>query len=66
MAQVWYEPVAAMATEPLRLVPEELSMCSASATAAGAATRKLTVYVPAVATSTVYLNHCPAAVQPTS
>ena len=55
-----------MATEPVRLAPEELSMCSASATAAGAATRKLTVYVPAVATSTVYLNHCPAAVQPTS
>ena len=66
VAQVWYEPVAAMATEPVRLVPEELSMCSASATAAGAATRKLTVYVPAVATSTVYLNHCPAPVQPTS
>ena len=39
-------------------------MCSPSATPAGAASRRLTEYVPAVATFTVYLNHCPVPVQP--
>ena len=41
-------------------------MCRPSVTPLGEASRRLTVYVPAVAALTVYLNHCPAEVQPTS
>ena len=43
VVQVWYPPVFGTATAPVRLVPEELAMCSASVTAYGEATRKLTV-----------------------
>ena len=50
-------PVAGTLTLPLRLVPDELERWNASVTALGAATRKSTVYVPAVDTLTVYLNH---------
>src|ERR1039458_2281091 len=57
-------PGAGTLTEPLRLVPDELEMWNASVTSPTAATRNVTVYVPAVATLTVYLNHWPAAVQP--
>src|ERR1700684_2385919 len=59
-------PVAGMLTFPLRLVPELLEMRRASVTAEGAATRRPTVYLPAVATFTVYRNHCPLPVQPRS
>ena len=48
-----YPPVSGTATDPLRLAPAALSICSASVIPYGEATRKLTVYVPAAATSTV-------------
>ena len=43
VAQVSYPPVLGTATEPVRLVLEELVMCSASVIPYGEATRKLTV-----------------------
>ena len=43
VAQVSYPPVFGTATGPVRLVPDELAMCSASVTPYGEATRKLTV-----------------------
>src|SRR5258707_1439686 len=58
--------VAGMSTPPVRLLPDALATCRAPLTALGAATRMLRVYVPAEATLTVYRNHCPPAVQPTS
>ena len=51
--QVCQAPVAGTFTEPVRLVPDELEMWKPSVTALIAATRKVTVYVPAVATLTV-------------
>jgi hypothetical protein len=53
LVQFCQPPVAGALTEPERLLPEELEICKASVTAVGAATRKVTVYVPAVPTLTV-------------
>src|SRR6516165_1702772 len=61
---VCHAPVAGTLMFPLRLVPEEFEICNPSVTALMAATRNVTLYVPADATFTVYRNHCPAAVQP--
>ena len=66
VVHVCQAPVAGMLTDPVMLVPEELARWNASVTALGAATSKVTVYVLAVATFTVYLNHCPVDVQPRS
>ena len=46
-------PVAGTLIRPLRSVPEALAMSRPPVTALGAARRRLTVYVPAVATFTV-------------
>src|SRR5580698_482025 len=59
-------PVSGTLISPDRLVPERLAICRPSVTPLGEARRKLTVYVPAPAASTVYRNHCPLLVQPRS
>src|SRR5579872_1644198 len=64
--QVCQPPVAGTFTEPVRFVPEEFDRWNPSVTALGAAISKVTLYVPAVATLTVYRNHCPLLVQPIS
>src|ERR1700735_3763087 len=66
VVQVCQPPVAGMLTGPVRLVPDVLARWKAPVTPLGEDTRKLTVYVLAVATLTVYRNHCPVAVQPRS
>ena len=43
VVQSWYPPVAGAVTLPLRLVPALLSMCRASVTAVGAASRSPTL-----------------------
>src|SRR4029077_342872 len=66
VVQVCQPPVAGTLMFPDRLLPAALAMCSPSVTPFGEGSRKLTVQVPAVATLTVYLNHCPDAAQPRS
>ena len=53
VVQVCQPPVSGTATEPVKLVPEELDRWNASEIALSEATRKLTVYDPAVETLTV-------------